>query len=121
MIQDMRKKEDDEFDEEMEAMREMENESNAVSAAKSDAVGNVPEERRQADNDLEPPENAEGTKEGEETRAERKQWKKKGQKRQTKRVISECFHCDHCAATNVPLSETGPCSTKESLRYTGPA
>lgn len=121
MIQDMRKKEDDQFDDEMEAMRELENESNPLPAAKVGAEDGVPAQPLETDNDLEPLGNAGDTKDEGETHGQRKQWKKKGQKRTTKRVISEWTPCGCHSAANRPPSEASPYSTKEGFRYADPA
>lgn len=105
MIAEIRKNEEDRMDEEIDILREMEQEK---------AGGGVPEKRRGQEVlvedsqalDMLGPDGASDSeddgKEGEEVPA-RRVWKKKGQKRQTRRVISKI---KPCVCTSVMLTIT---------------
>ena len=88
IIQGLRKQEDDKLDEELEMMREMEDADDDQESAKP----NVQVEDSQVVMPLGPDQGIESEESEEEERDTgvfRKPWKKKGLKRQTKRVISK--------------------------------
>jgi hypothetical protein len=96
MIQAMRKDEDDRLDEEADIMRELEMEEEGISAPARPRVSQVLVEDSQAAMPLGPDRGLESEEDEEEEEEElgrdgkpRRVWKKKGLKRQTRRVISE--------------------------------
>ncbi|KAF2005869.1 hypothetical protein P154DRAFT_456475 [Amniculicola lignicola CBS 123094] len=89
MIQNMKKQEEDRLDEEADIMREMEMEADGLSMPRKQAVPQVLVEDSQAPMPLGPDRGEESSEEEEEETQgrPRKAWKKKGLKRQTRRVI----------------------------------
>ncbi|KAF2102317.1 hypothetical protein NA57DRAFT_54233 [Rhizodiscina lignyota] len=84
MIQEMRKKEDDQFEDELEVMREMEDGFNPTAATKIGASDGL---LLGEESDNKTPITTEGAGGPEKADTARKPFKKKGQKRQTRRVI----------------------------------
>ena len=102
MIQSLRRQEEEKLDEELEIMREMEMEAAGISLPKKPKVPDTLVEDSQAPMRLgadgydgSGQEDSRGTdaqQEGlDQNGKPRKLWKKRGQKRQTKRIISRCF------------------------------
>lgn len=97
MIQAMRQDEDDRLDEEADIMRELEMEQEGLSIPKKPTVSHVLVEDSQVPMPLGPDRGSVSDDEGEEEPElgldgkPRRVWKKKGLKRQTRRVISESF------------------------------
>jgi 26S proteasome regulatory subunit N12 len=94
MIQAMKKDEDDKLDEEADIMREMEMEEAGISMPRKPKVPEIQIEDSQAPMPLGPDRGAETEEDEEEPELgpdgqPRRVWKKKGLKRQTRRVISE--------------------------------
>lgn len=101
MIQSMKKQEDDRLDEEADLMREMEMEAEGIPVPKKTKVPEVLVEDSQAPMPLGPDRGEESESDDNEFEERsgldrngnaRKVWKKKGLKRQTRRVISKSHH-----------------------------
>jgi hypothetical protein len=98
-IQAMRQEEDDRFDEEADIMRELEMEADGMPAPKRIKVPEIQVEDSQAAMPLGPDRGLESETEDEAENGlgpdgqPRKIWKKRGLKRQTRRVISTSFAC----------------------------
>lgn len=127
MIQAMKKDEDDKLDEEADIMREMEMEEAGIVMPKKPQRPEIQVEDSQAPMPLGPDRGME-TEEDEEEQPElgpdgkpRRVWKKKGLKRQTRRVISESLNFEN-AICQTNVRQCDPTSQNLSLsqlcRYT---
>lgn len=111
MIQAMKKDEDDRLDEEADIMREMEMEEQGIVLPKKPKAPKILVEDSQMDMPLGPDRGVETEEDSDEEPAlgrdgkPRKAWKKKGLKRQTRRVISKIYHGLHACsqANHVPV------------------
>ena len=122
MIQDMRRKEDERLDEEADIMRELEMEEDGVYTPKKSKTPHVLVHDSQVSMPLGPDrgyESAEDDSEGDELCLDgkpRKVWKKKGLKRQTRRVNSKLGYTVSRNANTNSHSASEPCKTQNSAR-----
>ncbi|CAI6334957.1 unnamed protein product [Periconia digitata] len=94
IIKSMRKQEEDKLDEEADIMRQMEMEELEMPAKKKQKLPEVHVHNSQATMPLGPDRGFESENEVQDPNSDvQKTWKKKGLKRQTRRVISKCWFC----------------------------
>lgn len=120
MIQSLKKQEEDRLDEEADIMREMEMEAEGIFVPRKPRISDVLVEDSQAPMALGPDRGIE-SEEDEDEKAEdglnqngqpRKVWKKRGQKRQTRRVISKSRCSWPCCRPLTIVSATKYLKTK---------
>lgn len=126
MIQSLKKQEEERLDEEAEIMREMEMEAEGIFEPRKSRTSHTLVEDSQAPMPLGPDRGAESEAEEKENAAlpadaldrngnPRQVWKKKGLKRQTRRVISECYS-SHTSRPRLTRVQCDPTSSNLCLR-----